>query len=497
MNASTPPAFSPAAPPIEIRILPGKPGERIQVFRSGFRIGRVEECEVCIKDDYVSRAHAQVSFENGQWMLRDLQSANGIFVDGQRVTSVAISRPVTVRLGIAGPEVALSVQAVPVQAPPEPPRLRPVHSETMVHRAAERYFSEKVDEETIGEHTMAVRVAYKQIQTKQKRKYTWIIGALVVVFAIAGSYAFYEHQQVKEQKGLAENLFYTMKSLDVDIANMERLLMDSKTPQAAEEIRKYRNRRSEMDRNYDRFMSTLKVYNPKMSEEDKLILRVARIFGECELETPPGFVEEVHKYIGKWQGSARLKNAIRTASTRGYTQVIAREFLNQGLPPQFFYLALQESDFDEYISGPMTRKGIAKGMWQFIPETAEKYGLHVGPLADLRRPDPGDDRHHWETETRAAARYIKDIYSTDAQASGLLVMASYNWGEDRVVPLIRKMPANPRERNFWQLLAKEGSKVPDETYGYVYYIFSAAVIGENPKLFGFDFENPLQHLESR
>ena len=28
---------------------------------------------------------------------------------------------------------------------------------------------------------------------------------------------------------------------------------------------------------------------------------------------------------------------------------------------------------------------------------------------------------------------IKDIYSTDAKASGLLVMASYNWGEHRVI----------------------------------------------------------------
>jgi hypothetical protein len=33
--------------------------------------------------------------------------------------------------------------------------------------------------------------------------------------------------------------------------------------------------------------------------------------------------------------------------------------------------------------------------------------------------------------------------------------------------------------------------VPKETYNYVFYIFSAAVIGENPKLFGFDFDNPL------
>ena len=51
------------------------------------------------------------------------------------------------------------------------------------------------------------------------------------------------------------------------------------------------------------------------------------------------------------------------------------------------------------------------------------------------------------------------------------------------------MPENPRQRNFWNLLARH--TLPDETYNYVFYIVSAAVIGENPRLFGFDFDNPL------
>ena len=131
---------------------------------------------------------------------------------------------------------------------------------------------------------------------------------------------------------------------------------------------------------------------------------------------------------------------------------------------------MQESDFQEMISGPPTYAGIAKGMWQFIPSTAAKYGLKLGPLVDLPRPDPSDDRHHWDRETKAAAAYIKDLYSTDAQASGLLVMACYNWGERSVLPLVRSMPPNPRERNFWKLLELHRDKVPQETYDYVFYI---------------------------
>jgi hypothetical protein len=51
------------------------------------------------------------------------------------------------------------------------------------------------------------------------------------------------------------------------------------------------------------------------------------------------------------------------------------------------------------------------------------------------------------------------------------------------------MPQNPRERNFWRLLSMK--EIPQETHDYVFYIFSAAVICENPGLFGFDFTCPM------
>jgi membrane-bound lytic murein transglycosylase D len=76
-------------------------------------------------------------------------------------------------------------------------------------------------------------------------------------------------------------------------------------------------------------------------------------------------------------------------------------------------------------------------------------------------------------------------------------MACYNWGQHRVLPLVRGMPLNPRQRNFWRLLSDHRKQLPDETYNYVLSIVSAAVIGEDPRLFGFGFDNPLAHLERR
>ena len=199
----------------------------------------------------------------------------------------------------------------------------------------------------------------------------------------------------------------------------------------------YLERRRQMESNYEQFISGLKLYDHELTPQEQLILRVTRLFGECEMAAPPEYLAEVSSYIRKWQRTRRFAKAVARAQQMGYTQKIAEEFQEQNLPPQFFYLAMQESDFDEVASGPPTRMGIAKGMWQFIPETGTPYGLKIGPLAAFRRPDRDDDRHKWEKATDAAARYIKEIYSTDAQASGLLVMASYNWGEDRVINMLR------------------------------------------------------------
>ena len=485
-------------------------------FERSFRIGRQESCEVCISDEYVSRVHAEIILDQGQWWVKDL-SSGGIFVPGgERIAFAPIVGTLVMRLGANGPLVGLDPEpGVPLpvdvrppaqpplsekpappseQPPPAPPPVSPGRS---LEEYMQRYFSSEQLAEPPGEHTRMIRLAYQQVRTKQKRRYGGMVAALLAALLGAGGYAVYLHQQVGKQRGMAENIFYAMKAMDVNIANVQNLVLHSHNQEGMAEIQHYRSQRQEMEKNYDQYLSNLRVYNAKMTEKERLILRMARIFGECELAMPVDFVTEVQSYIQKWQSSGRLEAALRTARENRYTAKITQELLAQDLPPQFFYLALQESAFDQYASGPITKKGIAKGMWQFIPETAIKYGLRIGPLVDLRRPDPGDDRHHFDKETKAAAQYLKDLYSSDAQGSGLLVMACYNWGEDHVLPLVRSLPPNPRDRNLWKLLARYKDKIPQETYDYVFYISAAAVIGENPRLFGFDFDNPLAHLDAQ
>jgi membrane-bound lytic murein transglycosylase D len=458
-------------------------------FTQPFSVGRSADCDVCIEDFHISRKHISVEFDRGRWCVRDLQSSNGIFVNNQRVQSVHVDKALTVRLGGAdGPELVLQPEgaaAQTVRAPVAAGQTR------MVANYVERYFSAKDTNEPVGKRTQLIRKAFENVQRKQKRRFVWILAFMTVVAVALAGYAYYGHRQIREQQALAEGLFYTMKSLDVDIAKVERLIEASGSPKNQDQVRGYLERRREVENNYDRFLSGLKLYDGDLTEEERLILRVTRMFGECELVAPREYLAEVGRYIKRWQSTQRYVRAIKLAQEKGYIRRIAEEFITHNLPPQFFYLAMQESDFDPFNVGPPTPYGHAKGMWQFIPETGQRYGLAVGPLVKFRQPDPADDRSNWQKATVAAAKYIKEIYATDAQASGLLVMASYNWGERRVIKRLKQMPANPRERNFWKLLERYRSDVPDETYNYVFSIVSAAVIGENPRLFGFPFDNPL------
>jgi len=458
-------------------------------FKAAFNIGRTEDCDVCIKNEFVSRLHARAFIERGEWWLSDLNSSNGVFVGESRVPRVQLNPGTVIRLGIRGPELRFNIVR-PVFMPPPAADPKLVKSEYAQH-----YFGKGSEKRAAGEHTMLIRTVFAEVQKKQKRKYGGVILALAGVMVCLGGFALFEHQQVAKQRGMAKEIFYSMKTLDIDIANLQDAVKASNNQQGLDQIKRIEAQRGEMENSYDRYLAGLHVYNPKMSEQERLILRVARIFGECELDMPPDFVAEVNKYIKYWQSSGRYEKAIARARTNNYTTTISQEMLAEGLPPQFFYLALQESDFDPFVSGPPTRKGIAKGMWQFIPETAVKYGMHLGPLVDLPRPDTLDDRHNYQRETVAAAHYLKDLYGSDAQGSGLLVMACYNWGEDYVLPLVRSMPLNPKDRNFWMLLQNHRDKIPKETYDYVFYIVSAAVIGENPRLFGFDFDNPLANVK--
>jgi len=69
-------------------------GLQIPLGSEPLSIGRSTESGLVIRDDYTSSHHARLMLWGEQWMLQDLDSTNGTWHDGERVTA-----PVPVVLG--------------------------------------------------------------------------------------------------------------------------------------------------------------------------------------------------------------------------------------------------------------------------------------------------------------------------------------------------------------------------------------------------------------
>lgn len=504
------------------------------------QIGRKETCDVQVESGVVSRIHAKIVFEGGRWWVVDEESTNGTFLDGEQIDRVLLPAEAEMQLGEDGPtfqlerpdaegdsasgsdqtqgesrtpgsassEGAASRQSDSFEeATAEPGSVRP---EGSVTQYVQHYFED--DDRPAGEHTRMLRQAYQRVQQKERRQYLWAVAGVLVLCLVLAGYAVVQHLRNERLEARAQEVFAGMKEQDLRVAQLKRRIEESGGASLEKQLAALEEKQREQRERYDGWVKELGVYR-ELTPKEREIYQMARIFGESEFSIPAGFVRRVKETIENyWQtsrGRSRLVSAIRRAEQKGYTPFIVKTMREHALPPEFFYLALQESGFRVNAVGPRTRWGIAKGMWQFIPSTAQKYGLRVGPRKGQPRVDLQDERHDFQKSTRAAARYLQTIYSTEAQASGLLVIASYNWGEHRVVDGLEHLPGpqgipdealegipeDPDERNYWRFLKEYDARIPEQTKDYVLKVFSAAVIGRNPGLFEFDFENPLkEHL---
>jgi len=60
-------------------------GARFYLSRKTHLIGRSSEVEITLADDSISRTHARISYRNDEFVLADLDSKNGTFLNGTRV----------------------------------------------------------------------------------------------------------------------------------------------------------------------------------------------------------------------------------------------------------------------------------------------------------------------------------------------------------------------------------------------------------------------------
>jgi membrane-bound lytic murein transglycosylase D len=149
-----------------------------------------------------------------------------------------------------------------------------------------------------------------------------------------------------------------------------------------------------------------------------------------------------------------------------------------GLPEELGYLVLIESSF---LPNAVSPSGAA-GLWQFVPQTARKYGLRINSWVDERR-DP-------EKSTRAAVAYLKELH--EHFGKWYLATAAYNAGQGT----IKKAMKDSGAKDFWNLSDK--SILKDETRDFVPKFVAAALIATDPQKYGFDsidYDPPLEYEE--
>jgi hypothetical protein len=139
-------------------------------------------------------------------------------------------------------------------------------------------------------------------------------------------------------------------------------------------------------------------------------------------------------------------------------------FADEQLPEELAYIGLVESEFrPEAISSTK-----ARGVWQFMPMTGQRFGLQQDGWVD--------ERSDTRKATRAAARYLKFLHNIFGDWN--LALAAYNAGEGRVQAAIKRQGV----RDFWRLA--EAGALPRETIRYVPRVYAAITIASDPEAHG-------------
>lgn len=182
-------------------------------------------------------------------------------------------------------------------------------------------------------------------------------------------------------------------------------------------------------------------------------LRISLNENEAVEQTIAFFTSEKgRKFFSKW-----------LARSGRFFPMYERILEEEGAPDELKYLSMIESGLNPTV----TSKAAAVGLWQFISSTGKEYGMQVDWYRDERR-DP-------EKATRAAARYLNDLY--EMMGDWHLALASYNCGPGRMRRAVRQADT----ADYW--IARQF--LPRETRQYVPLYIAAAKIARDPAAYGF------------
>jgi pSer/pThr/pTyr-binding forkhead associated (FHA) protein len=101
-------------------VLVDRSGYEHSIISFPFVLGRQSDCDLVLSTRGVSRRHAEILFQSGSFVIQDLDSLNGLKVNGVRVARVILSNDDEIKLGedcltfrVSDPNVAKSSESKP------------------------------------------------------------------------------------------------------------------------------------------------------------------------------------------------------------------------------------------------------------------------------------------------------------------------------------------------------------------------------------------------
>ena len=98
----------------------GENGESYPITTFPYVMGRGSECDLVLQGKGISRRHAEIIFQSGRFVVNDLESLNGLKVNGYKVSRVILEENDTIKLGEVGLIFQSSNAAAGATTPTEP-----------------------------------------------------------------------------------------------------------------------------------------------------------------------------------------------------------------------------------------------------------------------------------------------------------------------------------------------------------------------------------------
>ena len=215
------------------------------------------------------------------------------------------------------------------------------------------------------------------------------------------------------------------------------------------------------------FASGILVFATTNPDVEKVLKRESASFFSEKLNfsgeaTPLKIADVKERFDRELQVNVNLHSSTILAIKRASRAFLVIEPIlkKNGIPDDFKYLAVIESGLVNVVS-----PAGARGIWQFMPETAKERGMEVNENVD--------ERYDLEKSTQAACSYF--LSAKGKFGSWTLAAASYNGGMTGV----NKQIEIQKVSNYYDLLLTE------ETSRYVFRILALKEIIENPEKYNF------------